>query len=505
MPRNEQGVYFLPAGNPVVTGTLVRSDWANPTMDDIGLALTGSLPRDGSAGMTGPLSLIADAVNDLEAVPKQQVGTILDEKFETDYKPEFEEYQENCATSEANAASSAQDAANCADQSYNWSQVSLGYSQDAEVFRDQSANSALSAANSETAAAASEVAAAQSASDASDSADDAANAAKNISVLQEDFVSTGQQIFELTSFQVDADNPATLAMYADGLKLMDAFPCDAVGNPTTGMTSFVNAGQVVSSGQQVSVHVGSPDVFQDVSDLVDDAENAAIAAAASETAAGISEANAAASETNAAASELSAANDAASASADATAAGISEVNAAASAAAALVSETNAAASEANAASSEAIALANANATVYDPLTTYNYPDVTIAVDGNNYRCLGSNVVGDNPVGSTTGNWIRITTGTIPPVLRSSNFSIKANEHIQVDTSGGPVTVTLPANPQVGERVKLTDYAGTWKDNNCILARNGNNIMRLPEDNNLNVNNLSIDVEYFDVTKGWGYL
>ena len=61
MPRNPQGLYTLPAGNPVVPNTLIESAWANATMDDIATALTGSLPRDGSAPMTGPLTLQADA------------------------------------------------------------------------------------------------------------------------------------------------------------------------------------------------------------------------------------------------------------------------------------------------------------------------------------------------------------------------------------------------------------------------------------------------------------
>jgi len=61
MPRNSQGLYTLPAGNPVVPNTLIEANWANPTMDDIAAALTGSLPRDGSAPMTGPLTLASGA------------------------------------------------------------------------------------------------------------------------------------------------------------------------------------------------------------------------------------------------------------------------------------------------------------------------------------------------------------------------------------------------------------------------------------------------------------
>lgn len=56
MPR-AGGVYTLPAGNPVVTLTLISSSWANTTLSDMATALTGSVPTDGSAPMTGPLRL----------------------------------------------------------------------------------------------------------------------------------------------------------------------------------------------------------------------------------------------------------------------------------------------------------------------------------------------------------------------------------------------------------------------------------------------------------------
>lgn len=77
MPRNAQGVYTLPAGNPVVAGTLIETTWANPTMSDIAAALTGSLPRDGSAPMTGPLILSHDATLPLEATTLQQLNNSL--------------------------------------------------------------------------------------------------------------------------------------------------------------------------------------------------------------------------------------------------------------------------------------------------------------------------------------------------------------------------------------------------------------------------------------------
>lgn len=57
MPRDSNGTYSLPAGNPVVTLTPISSTWANTTLDDIGNALTDSLDRAGSGPMTGQLKL----------------------------------------------------------------------------------------------------------------------------------------------------------------------------------------------------------------------------------------------------------------------------------------------------------------------------------------------------------------------------------------------------------------------------------------------------------------
>ena len=54
MPRDGSGNYTLPAGNPVVPDTLIEDTWANPTMDDLGVALTDSLSRSGKGGMLAP-------------------------------------------------------------------------------------------------------------------------------------------------------------------------------------------------------------------------------------------------------------------------------------------------------------------------------------------------------------------------------------------------------------------------------------------------------------------
>jgi hypothetical protein len=57
MPRNSSGVYTLPTGNPVVTGTTITSTWANTTMADVGSELTNSLDRSGRGGMFAAFKL----------------------------------------------------------------------------------------------------------------------------------------------------------------------------------------------------------------------------------------------------------------------------------------------------------------------------------------------------------------------------------------------------------------------------------------------------------------
>ena len=65
MSRNGSGVYSLPAGNPVVTGTSISSTWSNTTLSDIATALTGSVASDGQTPMTGALDMNSQKVINL--------------------------------------------------------------------------------------------------------------------------------------------------------------------------------------------------------------------------------------------------------------------------------------------------------------------------------------------------------------------------------------------------------------------------------------------------------
>lgn len=57
MPRDSNGNYALPAGNPVVTATTISSTWANTTLSDLATAMTDSLDRSGNGAMLASLQL----------------------------------------------------------------------------------------------------------------------------------------------------------------------------------------------------------------------------------------------------------------------------------------------------------------------------------------------------------------------------------------------------------------------------------------------------------------
>lgn len=65
MSRNGSGIYILPTGNPIVTGTTITSNWANTSLSDIATALTGSVAADGQTPVTGNLQLGGNLITGL--------------------------------------------------------------------------------------------------------------------------------------------------------------------------------------------------------------------------------------------------------------------------------------------------------------------------------------------------------------------------------------------------------------------------------------------------------
>lgn len=58
MPRDSSGNYSLPSTvNPVLTGTVISSTWANTTLNDLATEMTDSLDRSGKGGMISAFKL----------------------------------------------------------------------------------------------------------------------------------------------------------------------------------------------------------------------------------------------------------------------------------------------------------------------------------------------------------------------------------------------------------------------------------------------------------------
>jgi hypothetical protein len=71
-----------------------------------------------------------------------------------------------------------------------------------------------------------------------------------------------------------------------------------------------------------------------------------------------------------------------------------------------------------------------------------------------------------------------------------------------DTTSSAFTVTLPLSPSAGAIVSLSDYAGTFVNNNLTIGRNSSNIRGSATDLVLNVNNQTVTLIYVDATEGW---
>lgn len=75
MPRNGSGTFSIT--NSFSSGTTIESSAMNANFSDIGTEITGSLPRDGQAGMTGQLK----AASGTAAAPGMTFGSDLDTGF----------------------------------------------------------------------------------------------------------------------------------------------------------------------------------------------------------------------------------------------------------------------------------------------------------------------------------------------------------------------------------------------------------------------------------------
>ena len=82
--------------------------------------------------------------------------------------------------------------------------------------------------------------------------------------------------------------------------------------------------------------------------------------------------------------------------------------------------------------------------------------------------------------------------------RSADYTAVSGNSIYCNSSGGPITITLPSTPSTNDYVKIA--SGPFaSSNNITVAKNGSTIMTLNEDMLITDNNISVELVYDGTT------
>ena len=93
-------------------------------------------------------------------------------------------------------------------------------------------------------------------------------------------------------------------------------------------------------------------------------------------------------------------------------------------------------------------------------------------------------------------------GTAWQAVKTSSFTAVAGEGYFVNTTGGVITVTLPASATIGNEIAIIDYAGTADTNNITIGRNGHKIQGASSDMTVSTERAAFTLVYVDATQGW---
>ena len=96
------------------------------------------------------------------------------------------------------------------------------------------------------------------------------------------------------------------------------------------------------------------------------------------------------------------------------------------------------------------------------------------------------------MGGTFGAW----------EIKSASFNAARNAWYMIDTTGGAVTMTLPASPSLGETIRFLDVAGAFNTNNLTIGRNGLKIQGITQDLTVDSQGAANALVYSNSTYGW---
>ena len=86
--------------------------------------------------------------------------------------------------------------------------------------------------------------------------------------------------------------------------------------------------------------------------------------------------------------------------------------------------------------------------------------------------------------------------------KTSAFNVSTSRGYFVDTSGAPVTATLPASPTAGDTVRFVDLSAQFATNNLTVARNGKKIQGDASDMTVATERAGFTLVFSGDTQGW---
>jgi hypothetical protein len=88
------------------------------------------------------------------------------------------------------------------------------------------------------------------------------------------------------------------------------------------------------------------------------------------------------------------------------------------------------------------------------------------------------------------------------LIKAESYTAVAGDVVFVNSASGAYTVTLPASPTLGDRVRIIDLANNAATNNITVGRNGNNIDGSASNFTIDINNAGVEFIYTNSTYGW---
>jgi len=124
------------------------------------------------------------------------------------------------------------------------------------------------------------------------------------------------------------------------------------------------------------------------------------------------------------------------------------------------------------------------------------PAGQIGIGGATYGTSGQVLTSGGASGAIS--WSTINVSFTTNVITGNTTATKDNHYY---INGSAITLTLPSSPTVGDEVRLSEVAG---NTNCIIGRNGSNIMSSASDLTIDTAYLVLSLRYVDSTIGWAF-